>query len=504
MPAPVNKTPQLQDGQYKVEKVTELSFFDLTGDKAGTQGTSNKSYHAELQYSTKDSKAQIFTMWGPTGGTQTKEWRYYGSTGEADKDFVAIIKSKTKKGYVEVDVAQRAYGSDAAKQITKAVILLNTDGVAPATAKVCKLASETQNLISHLFGSTAQFVATTLKCPLGQLTNKQIDEGRARLNDAKTILNGGTVSKGDKTKLQDLTNEFYALIPHNLGSGARGQMTQLLLDDITKVVSKEGDLDTLLDAKSVGAVLNKDSGIDAQYEQLNADLTLVDPKDPLFAFMSSYFEKSKVRNHGYDRAKVKNLWTMERKDQEKTFFLGNTEKLAKECGKHHFAKEAQNLCREAELWIPGKRPDLTPDLVDMYSKANTWLCWHGTRSANVVGITKRGLLIRPAGAIHTGSMFGDGKYFAWQSTKSLNYTDGGYWTGGRGHNSSRFMFLLDVSFGNMHLASGPSYYSKPPKGYHCVYGKAHKSGVMNDEMITYDFDPKDTQSRIRYLFEITD
>lgn len=505
MPAPVNKTPQLQDGDYKVEKVVELSFFDITGAKAGTQGTSNKSYHAELQYSTKNSKAQIFTMWGPTGGTQTREWRYYSSTSEADKDFVAILKSKTKKGYVEVDVAQRAYGSEAAKQITKAVVLTNAETIAPAESKVSKLAAPTQNLITHLFGATSQFVTTTLKCPLGQLTNKQIDEGRARLDEAKTILNANSkLGKKENTRLEDLTNEFYALIPHNLGSGSRGQMTQLLLNDITKVVQKEGDLDTLLDAKSVGAVLNKDSGIDAQYEQLNADLTWVDPKDPIFKFMSTYFDKSKVRSHGYEKSKVKNLWVMERKDKEKDFFLVNTSKLAKECGNHFFAKEASSLCGEAKLWTPDQRPDLNAELQDLYVKANTWLCWHGTRSANVVGITKRGLLVRPAGAIHTGSMFGDGKYFAWQSTKSLNYTDGGYWTGGRGQNNSRFMFLLDVSFGNMHVASGPSFYSKPPKGYHCVYGKAHKSGVFNDEMITYDFDQKDTQSRIRYLFEITD
>lgn len=503
MVAPVDKTPILNDGEYTVEKVVELSFFDLMGKSAGTHGTSNKSYHAELQCAIGDGTAQIFTMWGPTGGTQTKEWRHYGSTKDADKDFAAIIKSKTKKGYVEIDVAQRAYGSDAAKQITKAVVLTNADAVVPV-GKVSKLATATQNLISHLFGATSQFVATTLKCPLGQLTNKQIDEGRTRLNDAKIILNNPNASKKEINRLQDLTNEFYALIPHNLGSGARGQMTQLLLDDINKVVNKEQDLDTLLDAKSIGAVLNKDSGIDAQYEQLNADLTLVDPTDPIFSFMSSYFEKSKVRNHGYDKAKVKNLWKMDRKDKESDFFLTNAERIGEECGKHIFAKEASPLYREAESWVPNKRPDLDSKLCNVFNKSNTWLCWHGTRSANVVGITKRGLLIRPAGAIHTGSMFGDGKYFAHQSTKSLNYTDGGYWTGGRNQNSSRFMFLLDVAFGNMHIASGPSYYSKAPKGYHCVYGKAHKSGVMNDEMITYDFNQRDTQSRIRYLFEITD
>lgn len=508
MPEKVQKQPLINDGEYTVVEVKELAFFDMTGEKAGTQGTSNKSYHAELQISKKGDQCQIYTIWGPTGApNQTKEWRHYPNREKADKDFNAIIKSKTGKGYRVIDVAQRAQGSAEALAITKPVVLRGADQLPDAgKAAVCALPAPTQSLIQHLFGATSQFVVTTLKCPLGQLSNAQIDRGRDALNKAKTILNNtpGSLSKSQLTTLQDLTNEFYGDIPHNLGQGSRGQMTHLLFDDINKVVQKEADLDTLWDAKSVGAVLNANSGIDAQYRELNADLTWIDYKDPLFTFMSTYFQSSKVRGHGYHSAKVKNLWQMSRKDKESDFFLFNAEKIAAECGKHVFVQEAKSLCPEVENWTPARRPDLDKKLCDTFNKSNTWLCWHGTRSANVVGITKRGLLIRPAGAVHTGSMFGDGKYFAWQSTKSLNYTDGGYWTGGRGQNSSRFMFLLDVSFGTMHKAPSSRFYKGPPGGHHSVYGKANHSGVMNDEMITYDFAAKDTQSRIRYLFEITD
>lgn len=506
MPEKVQKQPLIAEGAYTVAEVKELAFFDMTGEKAGTQGTSNKSYHAELQVAKSGEKCQIYTIWGPTGASnQTREWRHYTSRAVADKDFGAIIKSKTAKGYRLIDVAQRAQGSEAAKAIVKAVTLKGAEQIAGVTA-ICTLPSATQSLIQHLFGATSQFVATTLKCPLGQLSNTQIDRGRDALNKAKDILNAcsSKPSKANLSSLQDLTNDFYGEIPHNLGQGSRGQMTHLLFDDINKVVQKESDLDTLWDAKSVGAVLNAGSGIEAQYKELNADLTLIDQKDPLFKFMSDYFQSSKVNGHNYGSAKVKNLWRMERKDQESDYFLSNAEKIAKECGKHTFASEAKSLCSASEKLIPNLRPDLDKTMMDMFNKSNTWLCWHGTRSANVVGITKRGLMIRPAGAVHTGSMFGDGKYFAWQSTKSLNYTDGGYWTGGKSSNSSRFMFLLDVSMGNMYVAPGSSFYKGPPKGFHSVYGKAHKSGVYNDEMITYDFDQKNTQSRIRYLFEIQD
>lgn len=501
--AKVQKSPLLNDGDFDVKEVIELSFFDLTGDKAKTKGTSNKSYHAELQAAKKGNKAQIYSMWGPTGGSQTRDWRHYDTFEKAKKDFDKIIKSKKKKGYVEVDVAQRAYGSSEAKKITKAVVLTGGDDIKKDTPQ-STLPAATQELLHNLFGSTAQFVATTLKCPLGQLTNAQIDKGREYLDNAKKIVNKKRITKRDKEKIADLTNEFYAAIPHNLGTGSRGQMNHLLLDDLDKIMGKEDDLDTLLDAKSVGAALNVDAQVDAQYKELNADLTWLDHNSDEFIFLSEYFMKSKVSHHGYSNAKVRNIWQVERKDKARDHFMSNAERIASECGNHVFVKETTWLNKSVVNWTPDKRPDLDKKLCKLYNDANVWICWHGTRSANVVGITKRGLLVRPAGAVHTGSMYGDGKYFAWQSTKSLNYTDGGYWTGGRQSNSSRFMFGLDVALGNMHVAPRSHFYRSAPSGCHSVYGKARSSGVLNDEMITYDFDQKDTQSRIRYLFEITD
>jgi hypothetical protein len=38
------------------------------------------------------------------------------------------------------------------------------------------------------------------------------------------------------------------------------------------------------------------------------------------------------------------------------------------------------------------------------------LYWHGSRNENWFNIMQTGLLIRPSGAVHTGSMFGDGIY----------------------------------------------------------------------------------------------
>jgi len=499
MPEKAQKTPLIDEGSFEVKKVVELNSFDLTGERTKTKGTSNKSYHAELQYEKNGHRAQIYTMWGPTGGNQTKDWRHYSTQGKAEREFESIIKSKKRKGYKEIDVAQRAYGSEAAKQIIKAVTLKNAD---TSTKPKSNLHPETQRLIGDLMGATSNFVITTLKCPLGQLTNQQIEEGRQRLKQAEKIVSKKRKSQSDKNLVIDLTNEFYALIPHNLGVGARGKMTELLLDSSDKIMKKYDDLDTLLDAKAVGAVLNNDAGVDAQYKELNAEFNYIDRADPIFKFAEAYLKGSANSRHGFGDIRLKNLWSVTRLDSEKDYYLKNTDRIAKECGVHTFVKEARDIARkDLSHLTPAQRPDLDQELRDLYTNANVWLCWHGTRSANVCGITKKGLLVRPRGVVHTGSMLGDGKYFAWQSTKSLNYCDNGYWTGNNNSISSRYMFLLDVALGKQYIQKTAHFFKAPPNGYHSIYGKAGIS-LRNDEMVTYDFTTESTQSRIKYLLEI--
>jgi predicted DNA-binding WGR domain protein len=497
-------TPAFSDYEVPPGWILELNSFDITGERNKTKGTSNKFYHMELQVSKCGTKCQLFTQYGPTGKVQANEYRFFGADrSAAESEYNSIKESKLKKGYVEIDVAQRALGSSEAQKQTKAVILKNATDIqiAPSSA----LSAAQKSIVSLFFNAQDTWVAQNLKCPLGQLTNNQIDLGRAALNEAKEIIKKSSSLSDDQLKeLVKLTNNFYGLIPHNLGAGARGQMMELRLDSLDKIVAKETDLDTLLDAKQVNAVLKADSTLDDKYKSLNCDFGEVEQGTDLWKFLVSYFADTKVNGHGYHSSRVTRIWTMKRKDTKESAFSKNTESIAKQSCDHTFAKDTMDLTGgKSKLWIPGNRPDLTKDEVDLYNRANVWLCWHGTRSANLVGITRRGLLIRPTGAVYTGSLFGDGKYFAWQSTKSLNFCDGGYWTGG-GRTDKRYMFLLDVAFGKMHHTWSSQFYKQPPNGHHSVYGRSGRgSSLRNDEMITYDMDDKNNQSGIRYLFEIT-
>lgn len=493
MPEKTQSSPLLNTGEYVVEKVIELSFFDLTGERASTAGTSNKNYHAELCISKTDSRAHIFTMWGAVGKNQTSDWRHYSSHEKARKEFESIIKSKKRKGYQEIDVAQRAYGSDEAKQITKSVNLTNVNNN-PVTI-ISNLHKETQRLITKLMGVTNDFVIQTLQCPIGLLTNNAIDSGRAKLFAAKDIVNKHNnqppTNGKDYEQLLSLTNDFYSLIPHNLGSGARGKMEHLLLNDVTKITQKEDDLDTLLDAKSIGAVLKAGTSVDDQYKALNTELYLIDHKDDLFKWIDSLVQETRASNHRHlGKIKVLNIWKAH-KGEEYNSFIKKAELVAKECGRH-------TIPDILKKFVPN-RNDVAKEIQELYKNANVIPLWHGSKTVNASNILKSGLKIRPAGVQINGGMYGLGLYFASMSTKSINYTsiNSSYWAGG--NDSVAYIFLNDCVLGNQKIADRSyQYNAQNIKPNHSVWAKSG-SAVINDEYMIYDT----TQQHIRYFIEFT-
>src|SRR5690606_35168494 len=94
----------------------------------------------------------------------------------------------------EIDVAHRALGSSEAQKQTKHVDLKNAEVLAKI-AVTSSLTPAQKQITDLFFGYQADFVVETLNCPLGQLTNAQIDKGRAKLDDAKKIVNAKAADK---------------------------------------------------------------------------------------------------------------------------------------------------------------------------------------------------------------------------------------------------------------------------------------------------------------------
>ena len=137
------------------------------------------------------------------------------------------------------------------------------------------------------------------------------------------------------------------------------------------------------------------------------------------------------------------------------------------------------------------------------SKKDIHFYFHGSRNENWWGILTQGLLIN-SHAIHSGSMFGHGLYFALRARKSIGYSSlhGAYWTNGT--SNTGFLAIYKVGYkkrmdlhnhtcdDNLLNAS-----SMQKKGYDATF--AHKgSMLLNDEVIVYT----EQQCTIQYLIEL--
>jgi poly [ADP-ribose] polymerase len=458
---------------------------------------SNKFYSLEV---VKTNKGYfLYTQYGRVGGTKAKEYRQCSDQADAESEATKIVKAKTKKGYVEVSLVKSDVGSDAAQakiekvsatteQLKKAGITVKEE---PAVAS--KLHTEVQDLVRTWFGVTQEFVDLNLdtsKCSLGQLSILQITKGKDLLDEARKIVH---MTKPDEQELNKLTNSYYSNIPHNFGY-TRIDANALRLDSDVKIDKAFDMLDVLNQAKDVEAVISKKSAVDAQYATLNADLEFIEQGTPTFKWIEKMVLETRASNHsGLGKLKVHKVFRVTRHDEDKRF-IENCQVIAKECGKF--------VPSDVYAGLVKNRPDVPKALEDLYHKANVLPGWHGTRRANMIGITTKGLLIRPSGVIHAGSMFGDGCYFASSSSKSINYCDvkGSYWA--QGNNKTGYLFLCDVAFGNQKMATGSHYYnSNNIKPYHSVWAKAGQGGVINDEMITYHATGPNQQHAIKYIIE---
>lgn len=463
---------------YKVTKRWEGNCTDIKTNH-------NKFYHAEIQVAS-NGQARIFTTYGRVGAEGAKEYRYYPSEASCQSDFESLVSKKRdrkKDPYREVDLAITSVGSEGAKAITKPMTGIATKTVEQKSA----LHGEVQRLVKRWFGDTGHFVEMNLKCPLGQLSVEQIDKGRAVLDECRNRINAKR-SMGD-AEWDTLTSQFYSLIPHVLPH--KIDAAALRLSTIDRIMEKSQTLDTFLDAKNVASVLAKGASVDAQYAKLRARMEWLDPADPVRQWIEKLVHETRAKNHAnLGRVKVFNVFRLIR-DGESPNFVDSIERIAKEVsGKG-----------DKPRFTSMERPDLDKDERGAFVAANIWPLWHGTRPQNMVGIISRGLLIRPSGAVYTGSMFGDGIYHAENSSKSMNYTGcrGSCWSGSSGDERA-YLFLEDVIIGKPHVVTHSQFFREPPKGKHSVYA-VPGGGLYNSENITYVQSGPGQQHRLRYIVE---
>lgn len=93
---------------YKILQKKTLNYLDPAAN-------SNKYYTIELHEG--NGKYRVFTDYGRLGSRGTKQVRETDSLFAAEAEFDRLVRSKLRKGYVEVDLAQSTTGSDKAKEL---------------------------------------------------------------------------------------------------------------------------------------------------------------------------------------------------------------------------------------------------------------------------------------------------------------------------------------------------------------------------------------------------
>jgi len=509
-----------------IDQVT-LNFTDLTGSKTGcTTLGSNKFWKGWVE-DNGDGTGNFECRWGATGtpGKDTGSKRRIGLS-TALSTFQSKRASKIKKGYTELEVRDDA--EEARKAAAAGVVI-------PAKGKVAKAPKvvtghtfhpEVSTLLSTIYGSTANTVRRGLSAqagstddnPIGNLSDRQLDIGGGVLDEVEAALEAtfGREDASNKARelpldregvpnarIIDLTNAYMSNVPRSIDRADRGKrnLHRLVISSFDRLNEQRQFLQLLRDAhvaKAVfaqAAVQTTTGGKESVwYDGLGCDIEALVPGSADFKFVADVFNNQQSRHNANwwrgsrSRLRIVRVFKFSRQNTEAAFLK--------------YAKE-----------VKAKR-----------GATGNIFAWHGTRTPNLLGIGKAGLLMPenlPRGVHTTGKAFGNGIYHApaWNATrtdkigthktdgtngalKSMNYTghQASYY-GGSGTGNA-FMFLQEVALGVPDVRHSACFNQHRPNGWPVkdwTYANAGGcSTLTHDEVVTY----REDAQMFRYLVEI--
>ena len=385
--------------------------------------------------------------WGRVGAANPQSGEWSGGESYLDKK----VKEKTKKGYVE----QKTIGAVSSGNSTVKSVDLNLQHIAKS-----ELVKDTSNktlvqLVDRLLKSNVHKITSTtnvtfnnttglFQTPLGIVTPEGISEAR----DILAEINHLVKDRKFNTTLNNYVNKFVLIIPQNLGM--KRFSAETVFPDET-AVQKQSDILDSLEASYLAMTSNNSSPTttsnNSQSKVFNVNLEIADSKEA--DRLIKWYETSKKTMHGYDRVKVRNVFSVKIEDMDKAF---------------------------------------------LNSDKNITEVFHGTSEANCLSILKSGLKVSPPStAAIAGKMFGNGIYGAINSSKSLGYTYGKWGQGGVG--AAGWLFVCNFAMGKQYETR--AYGCSKPSGYDSVWAKASSGGLYHDELIVYT----NNRVNIRYLLE---
>jgi poly [ADP-ribose] polymerase len=413
----------------------------------GLTDNSNKVYVME-----ELSDGRIKCEYGRVGKNMTT---VYKSSREWDK----IVREKTsnKKGYTDVTDLLAEPVVDDSRPVNNKVDSIKDDIV--------------RKLVDELMSFANKSIQRNYKVTQEAVSEQQVNVAQDVINAISGLLILGV----DKKHVNDMLLKLYTIIPRRMDNVKSHLINDVNTDsDLETAQRLIGEEQSTLDTMA-GQVELIQQQKEATKKAAEAEANGVEEEVEEVTILDQMGLSIEVENDEETLALIKKLMGSNVNQMKKVYKVVNTKTQVK------FDK---NLDKSR---VKKKR-----------------LYWHGSRNENWFNILQTGLLIRPSGAVHTGSMFGDGVYFSNKSQKSIGYTSlrGSYWT--KGGDDKAYLALFDVHIGNQkHITNHTSScYSLSQKvmdkeGFDSVY--AHGGAdLRNDEFIVY----KPEQCTVSHLIEI--
>ncbi|XP_073244839.1 poly [ADP-ribose] polymerase tankyrase-like isoform X3 [Porites lutea] len=394
----------------------------------------------------------LFNRWGRVGDSGQHQRTPYNDPDTATAEFKKIFKSKTGNEWVNKGKFQkhpRKYALVLPERNPENKRKRMNEVLKPFELDKCpasRLPEEVQSFMKAItnFGvlksamSSGIFRVDEDYMPFGRLSKDTLEKAREVLREIKAIVETidrrnleGTEEKFEK--IAELSNTYYMLMP--MASYTYERIKPLNdINDIERHLDALYNLTELADASKIllGAQYrNKEvNPLDYVYKSLGCHVELLDPNSEECQLILEYIHNSR----GRQRIEVEAVFRVSR--------LGEAERL-KNCG------------------VPG----------------NHRLLWHGTNTANMIGILQQGLRIAPPEASRSGWSLGKGIYSSDSLDKSMNYV-------GFGSAQTGFVLLCEVALGKVKEVVDREYHESAPEGFDSVLAVSSEIPDPSEDVTT--------------------
>ncbi|CAI9288697.1 unnamed protein product [Lactuca saligna] len=401
---------QVKSQYHVLQQGNEI--YDATLNQTNVGENNNKFYIIQALESDDGSTFMVYNRWGRVGiKGQDKLHGPYSCVQSALDEFEQKFHAKTKncwserKDFVSHPKAytwlEMDYG-EAGKQTDVHGDLSRKLDIQPRETKLEQRIAKFISLICNVSMMKQQMMEigyNAEKLPLGKLSKATISKGYEVLKRVADV-----ISQNNRKKLEQLSGEFYTIIPHDFGFK---KMREFVIDTPQKLKRKLEMVEALGEIEVATKLLEDNVGMEEQedpilsrYQRLGCELTPVEVDSKEFHMITKYMKNTHAKTHSDYSVEIVQIFRASRHGEADRFSKFSNTK-------------------------------------------NRMLLWHGSRLTNWAGILSQGLRIAPPEAPVTGYMFGKGVYFADMFSKSANYCCASHQA------SAGVLLLCEVALGEM-------------------------------------------------------